>query len=441
VPKALKAFLQRPDVTAAAAVMILRALTLGSRFMLSLLLARMLPTAEFGQYGLITAVLAFALLAVGLEFYAYTMRQMVPAEPGQRVRIIADQIVLAALMLCLTAGVVVGAVWLGVFPLRIALWFLLILTTEHLSLEATRVLIIISRPVRAYIGVFLRGGIWVFVIAVLMFTEPSLRRLETVLLWWAFGGVASVVFAAASLTHLPWRELRQYRPDPVWIWNGLRAARPFMLTAISALTLTYFDRFLIEQALGLEALGIYTFYSTIAIGILSLSTSISQQFLPKVLAGFAAGPIAFRKVLRTYAWALGVVGAAVVAVAGTAIWPIMAVLNLEAYAAVLPVFYVMLIGVFVRMLADVPSYTLYAAHADAALLACNLGAAVVSISLNFTLIPALGLMGAAFANAVASATLCLALGILAWRKINASAPEAATSNGKSSVADLEVLKL
>ena len=50
-------------------------------------------------------------------------------------------------------------------------WFLVILATEHISLEATRILIITSRPVRAYVGVFLRGGIWVYAIAVLMFAS------------------------------------------------------------------------------------------------------------------------------------------------------------------------------------------------------------------------------------------------------------------------------
>ncbi len=78
------------------AALILRALTLSSRFLLSLLLARMLSPAEVGEYGLLTAALAFALLAIGLEFYSYTLREMVPATPVQRTRIIADQITLGS---------------------------------------------------------------------------------------------------------------------------------------------------------------------------------------------------------------------------------------------------------------------------------------------------------------------------------------------------------
>ena len=72
-------FLKRPAVAGAFAVIILRGLTLASRFLLSVLLARMLSPEEMGQYGLVTAVLAFALLALGLEFYSHMYREMVPA--------------------------------------------------------------------------------------------------------------------------------------------------------------------------------------------------------------------------------------------------------------------------------------------------------------------------------------------------------------------------
>jgi len=413
-------FLRRPAVIAGGTVVVLRALTLASRFLLSLLLARMLTAAELGAYGLVTAFLAFALLGVGLEFYSYTLRQMVPAEPPKRVQIIVDQIVLTALMLCVVCGATAVAVWLDLLSLTVASWCLLILITEHLSLEGTRILIIMSRPVRAYIGLFLRGGVWVFVIGMIMFADPSARTLETVLLWWALGGTASVIFTAISLWHLPWRKLRTYRLDWVWIGAGLRIARPFMLTAIGALTLSYFDRFLIDRFLGRDAVGIYTFYSTIAIGILSLGASVSHQFLPKVIAGFADGPNAFRKVLRTYSYSLSGIGALVVLAAAVAIGPIVTVLDLDAYAAGIPVFYVMLGGVLLRIFADVPSYALYAAHDDMELLACNLGAAVVSVLLNLILIPSIGLMGAACANVAASLTLLIALATLAWRRAHAA---------------------
>ena len=102
----LAAFLKRPAVVAGVAVLTLRLFTLSSRFLLSVLLARMLTADAMGEYGLITATLAFALLALGLEFYSYMYREMVPASPKQRAQMIANQSFLAAI--AFSALVLVG---------------------------------------------------------------------------------------------------------------------------------------------------------------------------------------------------------------------------------------------------------------------------------------------------------------------------------------------
>ncbi|WP_448030790.1 lipopolysaccharide biosynthesis protein [Bradyrhizobium liaoningense] len=399
----------RPAVAGTVSALILRALTLVSRFLLSLLLARMLSPAEMGEYGLLTAALAFALLAVGLEFYSYTLRELVPATPERRAKIIADQMGLGAGALLVVVVAVAGAVATGAFPARLAPWFIVILVTEHISLEATRILIITWRPVRAYIGVFLRGGVWVYAIALLMFAVPSTRTLEMVLIWWAFGGALSIAFSAFSLADLPWRGLEGYRPDLKTIREGLRTARPFMLTAAGALVISYVDRFVIDAFVGREALGIYTFYSTILIGLLSLGGSVSHQFLPKVIAGYAAGPDAFRAALRSFFWSMLALASGTMIISSLAMAPMLAALGLSVYGAGIGVFYVMLPGIFLRMLADVPSYALYAARSDNHLLICNLGAAVVATLLNVLLVPRLDIYGAALAGGIASASLFLSL--------------------------------
>lgn len=428
---------RRPAVFAAISVLLLRGLTLASRFLLSVLLARMLTAEQLGEYGLITATLAFALLALGLEFYSYMYREMVPASPRQRAQMIATLLVLAATAFLVVALVSILAVLAGFFPAKLASWFLLILATEHLSLEATRILIIMSRPVRAYMGVFLRGGIWVYAIAALMFTLPGARSLETVLIWWAVGGAASVLFAAFSLRDLPWREIG--RPDWAWIAGGLRVARPFMLAAGGVLTISYFDRFMIDHSAGRTALGIYTFYSTIAIGMLSLGASVSHQFLPKVIAAWPAGADAYRDAVRTFFWSLAGIAAGMVALAAGLIVPLLALMQLTQYALSVGVFFVMLPGLFLRILADVPSYALYAAKADTSLLICNVGSAIIAIFLNLILVPVMGLYGAALSGCIASSTLLLTLSLLAQRRLRQAVPEPDASGTVGLPTDADML--
>lgn len=402
-------FMKRPAVVAAVSVLILRGLTLSSRFLLSVLLARMLSPAEMGQYGLITAALAFALLALGLEFYSHTLRELVPASTDRRAEIIANQIALAIVTFVMIGSLSTLAVLTGLFPFRLAPWFLLILATEHISLEATRILIITSRPIRAYVGVFLRGGIWVYVIAGLMLFVPSSRSLETVLVFWAMGGASAIIFAVFSLRELPWRGLAKKRPDWPWIYSGLLVARPFMLTSAGALTISYVDRFMINGIAGREALGIYTFYSTISIGILSLGASVSQQFLPKIISAYPSGVDTFRRSVRSFFWALFGVAGAVTVLAAIFISPLVSLLQLTEYAKSTTVFFLMSPAILLRILSDVPSYVLYAAHADHKLLLCNLGSAVVSVLLNAALIPLLGMYGAAVSSCIASGVLLSAL--------------------------------
>ena len=350
---------------------------------------------------------------------------MVPATPEHRARIIADQIALGSAALLAIGVMVFAAIAAGRFPARLAPWFVVILITEHVSLEATRILIITSRPVRAYIGVFLRGGIWVYAVALLMFAAPWTRTLETVLALWALGGVLSIAFSAFSLSELPWRELRGYRPDWSTIREGLWTARPFMLTAAGALVISYADRFVIDIFVGRDALGIYTFYSTILIGLLSLGGSVSHQFLPKVIAGYAAGIDAYRAALRTFLWSMLALASGTVIICGFAMGPMLSVLGLSTYASAIGVFYAMLPGIFLRMLADVPSYALYAARSDNYLLICNLGSAVVSTLLNVLLIPVYGIYGAAVTSGIASAVLLLSLALLAIHRMRETRKKAA----------------
>jgi len=406
--------LRRPAVLSGVAVMNLRVLTLGSRFFLSLILARFLSASDLGSYGLLTAVLAFALFIVGLEFYSYTLRRLATVGSRRKVFIIADQIVLAGVMLSLAALLAVLSAALELLPWAVVPWLLVILVTEHISVEGTRILIILSRPVRAYIGLFIRGGVWVAVVFFIMLTDMSARRLETVLLWWALGGVACTVLTVWSLKHLPWGVLRVYRPDWNSIRGGLRVARPFMITAFSALTLSYVDRFLIEAYLGRSTLGVYTFFSMLVIGILSFGTSVSHQFLPKVIASYKTDAGAFHRVMRVYALSLGAVGGGVVLIAGVAIWPALVLLELTHFSTGLPAFYIMLVAALIRIMADIPSYALYAAHSDKVLLWCNLAAAAVAVIVNTLLVKPFGLVGAACASLLASSVLFLALGYFAW---------------------------
>ena len=61
--------------------MVLRSLSLGSRFILLFVLARLLKPSDVGIYGLMTATIAFSVLVLGGDYYTYSQRELM-AGPG-----------------------------------------------------------------------------------------------------------------------------------------------------------------------------------------------------------------------------------------------------------------------------------------------------------------------------------------------------------------------
>src|SRR4029450_8453806 len=153
------------------------------------------------------------------------------------------------------------------------------------------------------------------------------------------------------------------------------------------------------------------------IGLLSLGGSVSHQFLPKVIAGYAASAQAYRTALRTFFWSLLTLALGTTIISGLLMEPMLNLLGLSLYASGVWVFYAMLPGIFLRMMADVPSYALYAARSDNCLLFCNLGAALISTLLNLLLVPIHGIYGAALTGGITSAVLFSSLAFFASRRM------------------------
>ena len=199
-----------------------------------------------------------------------------------------------------------------------------------------------------------------------------------------------------------------------------------MLTAAGALVISYVDRFVIDIFVGRDALGLYTFYSTILIGLSVAGWIGIASVSAQGHRGIFGGRDAYRAALRSFLWSMLAVASGTVIICGVAMAPMLSVLGLSTYASAIGVFYAMLPGFFLRMLADVPSYALYAAHSDKYLMLCNLGSAVVSTLLNVLLVPVYGIYGAAMAGGVASAVLFLSLGILAIHRMRETRKEPTT---------------
>ncbi|PWF48930.1 lipopolysaccharide biosynthesis protein [Massilia glaciei] len=262
----------------------LRALTLGSKFLLVFFLAKFIPADQLGSYGLVAATVGYGIYLVGLEFYTFASRELVGAAPAAQATIVANQCYLYLLCYALAIPVVLLLSWRGLLPGAHAAWIVGLLIAEHIAQEANRVLIALSQQLFAGVVLFVRMGAWGLIVIGVQALAPHTRTLDFVLGAWLAGVVLACglslwrIGALVPLAAGP-------APDRRWIGRGLRVAFPLLLASIALRGISTFDRYFVEHLAGLEVLGAYVLYAGMAAAVISfLDAAVVDFAYPKLIA-------------------------------------------------------------------------------------------------------------------------------------------------------------
>ena len=207
-----------------------------------------------------------------------------------------------------------------------------------------------------------------------------------------------------------------YGIDWNWLRGGLVVARPFLITAISAVSLVVLDRFFIMSYHGMAAVGIYTFFAGITSGLhMLVNAGVSMIRLPRIVSAYKRGDTtAYRDEVLVLFKVTMVATLALGGIIAVAIFPVMYFVGQQVYWDGLPTFFILLVAAMVRCLADVPIYALYAKNCDMRIMIANVTAFAVFVLANVLLVPPLGVLGAALA-AVAGAVWLLGANVVAAR--------------------------
>lgn len=140
----------------------LRGTTLVSKFLLIFMLARFLEPAELGLYGLLTVTISYALYFLGFDFYIFTTREILKAEPENRGQLLKSQIALSLILYAVFLPLSVGLFVVGLLPWWLLPWFLALLVLEHITQELNRLLVALQRQLVASWVLFSEqgGGAW-----------------------------------------------------------------------------------------------------------------------------------------------------------------------------------------------------------------------------------------------------------------------------------------
>jgi len=389
--------------------LVLRAATLVAKLLFLLLAVRNLTVADMAIYGLMATTVGITVTLAGVEFYAFSIRELLASTPQEKTVVMRDQLAFHAAAYALLLPLSVPVFAAGILPWPLLGWFIALAIGEHLSQEVARVLNALFRPVLGTCLFFIRSAAWALVIAILWLWHPRSVGLTGIFAGWALGNGVSLALSATAFARMDWSISRQRAVNWRWIRRGILVAMPFMASAVSYRITELADRYILHFLVDDRAVAAYTFYGTIANAVPALlGATLSAILVPRVIHAWQSGDMrGYRVAMRTLA--AGTVGLMLLAV--PVVYGVVALLlpyfGKPEYAQALPVLAVLLLAAAAAAVAQLPGVVLYARRKDLVLLFAVVIAAATNTVLNFLLIPAIGSLGAAWATVIAYAVMGL----------------------------------
>lgn len=356
----------------------LRVTGMGSRFALTLVLARLLEPSELGMLGLSFAVISFGVLLVGGDFYTHSLRELLSSPRERWSFVLQHQILATCLLYSLFLPLLALLFVFGLLPADLLGWFFALLLVDHIVTEINRLLVAMQRPLLASWVLFFRMGAWVWVVLPVMWFVPDSRNYETVFIGWLIGGVLAIVIGIRVVTHeaAPWR---YWAWDRAWLLRGFYVGLMFLVATLCFKALTTVDRFVVEGLSSMDLLGVYVFYSSMTGAIMGILDAAVFSFLyPRLVRAQRVGDIrVYRRIRSEMIWSTLVVSIGLAILIALFTPFLLDWIDRPLYAEHQPLLWLLLMVTVVYCIGMIPHYGLYARGADRSILAAHVSSLLV----------------------------------------------------------------
>lgn len=359
---------------------LLRAVTLGARFLLIFFLARYLVPAELGLYGLLIATIGYALYLLGLDFYTFTTRELLKRPADKWGGLLKSHGVLALTLYAIFLPILLSVFLSGSLPWSLVYWFFVLVVLEHINQELMRLLIAISEPLMANAVLFFRQGVWAVIVSGVMYFCPEYRSLEFVLFAWCIGGTLALLLAVYRLSQLRIKGW-SYKVDWHWIGKGLKVALPLLVATLALRALFTIDRYWLEALGGLEVLGAYVLFVGLSNALLAfLDAGVFAFIYPGLIRSFQEqNEFAYKQGLKKLAVQTITLSFVFVVFALFLIGPLLIWLDKPLYIEQQALFPWVLLATVIYAIGMVPHYALYAQGLDAPIIKSHIAGLLVFI--------------------------------------------------------------
>lgn len=403
--------LLKKDMPAAALIMGMRIAMIGGKFILALFIARMMGLDTLGLYGLIVGFAAVGQVVARTGIFSSLARQAAYQQREELCRSLyhygAGLVLLYSVALAVFAAA--GAVS-GYFVL--ALLIVLVIAAEHISYDIFLLTNNLQRALLANSLLFIQSAGWIFLYMGLALVFPALLTLNALLLFWIGGSVLILALALFLTRAWPWAQARRVPLQPSWYIQKFKESVSLYCSETVNMIAQYIDRYIITLTLGLELTGIYVLFWQVTNAIANLiGAGVLQVFRPRLIIAHRDGDApAFLKHARESAIKTFATGAGLCIAAGVIVPFLIPLAKEPAAMHYLPLLWVMLAGVLLRLGSDVLRNILYSRHQDRQLLMTNIIALAVSVPALLLFMHAFGIYGAAYAGM----TAMLAVGLYGY---------------------------
>lgn len=402
----------------------LRLFSLALRSVLVFLLARYLPPAQIGIYGLLVVTIAYVIFPLGFDFYTYSTREILRSDRARWPTFLRSQVAFTLVLYAIICPALLLLFVAGLLPWTVVLWFYILIPLEHLGLELDRLLIAMLDQVGASIGLFLRQALTPLVVVPILALVPQSRSLEVVLAAWALFDLIGVLVGLGFVR----RRLAGTSKGTVdwsWVRQGIMVSVPFLIGTLCLRALFTVDRQVLQVTANLEVVAAYTLFMTIGNGLTNIIYAGVHQFAyPQLVkAAHDRNLPSFRKNLKSMLVRTLIVIAGV-SLAAIALLPLLLAFvghdTYREYAWMLP-WVLVVTGLY--NLSLVPHFALYALDEDRTILwltVASLAFFAITVAIFAVRYPVPAVLAGIFA---ASCVLLAGKAITAWARLRRVVPD------------------
>jgi O-antigen/teichoic acid export membrane protein len=366
---------------------------IGSKFLIVTLMSKYFDVDVFGNYGLITSIITILIFVLGLDFYNFSVRDILKTNDQQET---VNKVVLTFIVyFC----VYLLFILLGYFIFRYVDYIkpylflvLCLVITEHFSQEVYRLLIGFKKVLLANILLFFRTVSWSGII-IYYYYNNSVITIDKIFSLWLIANSLTIIYVLILSISKNYNRILKSSLSFNWVKKGLRVCSIFFLATISLKSMEYANRFIVDFFMGEELAGIFLFYSNISILITVYINTIVISFeLPELIKSINSPNI--HLLLKKFKKSLFIHIIISSVFIFLIIKPLLIWQNKAEFEKYLPIIYFLVVGIGLMNYSLFYHFKLYIYHKDKALLKSMVISAILSLILSISFTYFYGIYGA-----------------------------------------------